>query len=61
MGFLEALTILFIVLKLTGVIAWGWFFVFLPLIISVGTYVLLLIFTGFAIGGAGRRIRKGRK
>jgi len=31
MGFLETLTIVFIVLKLTDVIAWSWWAVFSPL------------------------------
>lgn len=42
MGFLEVLTIIFVVLKLLGVITWSWFFVFLPLIIAVGFYVIVL-------------------
>jgi len=31
-GFFGLLTIVFIILKLTNVIAWSWFFVLLPLI-----------------------------
>lgn len=34
MGFLELLTLIFIVLKLTGVIAWSWWLVLTPLIIA---------------------------
>ena len=37
------LTILFIILKLVGVISWGWFYVFLPTIIEVGIAVLLIV------------------
>lgn len=35
MGLLEALTLIFVVLKLLGVIAWSWWLVFSPLIVSV--------------------------
>jgi hypothetical protein len=43
MGFLEVLTTVFIVLKLTGVIDWSWFLVLLPEIIAVGLYVFWFI------------------
>lgn len=43
MGIAEALTIVFIVLKLTGVIAWSWWLVLLPSIISFSIYTLLII------------------
>ena len=42
MTFLGALTLIFITLKLTGVIAWSWFFVLIPLFVPI----LLLIFAG---------------
>jgi hypothetical protein len=49
-GFLGALTLLFITLKLTGVIGWHWFWVLSPLILpiialivfSIGTLVFFL-------------------
>lgn len=52
MGFTEALTIVFIVLKLLGVISWGWFYVLLPEIIAVALYigVPLVIFLFGLIG-----------
>jgi hypothetical protein len=34
MGFLETLTIVFIVLKLTEVVAWSWWAVFSPMLIG---------------------------
>lgn len=37
------LTLIFLVLKLCGVISWGWFFVFLPIIISVSLWILLIV------------------
>ncbi|MFJ7954622.1 transmembrane Fragile-X-F protein [Lysinibacillus sp. NPDC096418] len=43
MGIAEVLTIVFIVLKLTGVIAWSWWLVLLPSIISFSIYALLII------------------
>lgn len=42
MGILEVLTIIFIVLKLVGVITWSWWIVFLPTIISVSIYVIIV-------------------
>ena len=43
MGFTEILTIIFILLKVFGVISWSWWVVFLPEIIAVALYVLLVI------------------
>lgn len=41
MGILEVLTIIFVVLKLVGVITWSWWIVFLPTIVSVSIYVII--------------------
>lgn len=43
MGFTEILTIVFIVLKLLGVISWGWFYVLLPEIIAGAIYLIIFI------------------
>lgn len=43
MGFLGWLTILFIGLKLTGYIAWSWFWVLSPLIFVFGIIGIILI------------------
>lgn len=43
MGFTELLTIVFVVLKLIGVINWSWWLVVLPEIIGVVFYILILI------------------
>lgn len=43
MGFLEALQIVFIVLKLCHVIAWHWALVFIPAYVSFVLYVLVVI------------------
>lgn len=52
-GFAEALAILFIALKLTGVIAWSWWWVLSPLWISAGI-VLVIGLVIFALSKAGR-------
>lgn len=41
-GFVGLLTIVFIVLKLTRVIAWSWFWVLSPVIFAVIIYVLVV-------------------
>ncbi|KOP80249.1 transmembrane Fragile-X-F protein [Lysinibacillus sp. FJAT-14745] len=43
MGIAEVLTVVFIVLKLTNVIAWSWWLVLLPAIISFSVYALILV------------------
>lgn len=40
MGIAEVLTIVFIVLKLTGVITWSWWLILLPEIIALTLYVI---------------------
>ena len=44
MGFCELLTIVFIVLKLVGIISWSWWLVLLPEIIAVLFYVAIIVF-----------------
>ena len=46
MGFTEVLTIIFIVLKLLGVIDWNWFLVLLPEIIAFAFYILVIVIVG---------------
>lgn len=43
MGFAEILTIIFIVLKLTGTITWSWVQVFIPEIIALLLYAAIVI------------------
>ena len=45
MGFTEILTVVFIVLKLLGVISWSWWIVLLPEIIASVLY-LIVFFMG---------------
>lgn len=42
-GFFGLLTIAFVVLKLTGVIAWSWFWVFSPAIFAFGLGLTIFI------------------
>ena len=37
------LTILFVILKLTGVIAWPWFWVLFPLILDLSLALIILV------------------
>lgn len=43
LGIAEVLTIVFVVLKLSGVITWSWSLVLLPAIISFSMYALILV------------------
>ena len=56
LSFLGLLTIVFIILKLTGVIAWSWWFVLLPF---WGTLALWLVFLLVALMAAAVTLVKG--
>ncbi len=43
MGILGVLQVVFLVLKLTGLITWSWPIVLIPLWISLGTIVIFLL------------------
>ena len=43
MGFTEVLTIVFIALKLLGVISWSWWLVLLPEILAFVVYAIMVI------------------
>ena len=45
MGFTEVLTIVFIVLKLIGIINWSWILVLLPEIIMIAIYIIVILVT----------------
>lgn len=47
MKFLNVLTIVFIVLKLTGYIDWNWALVLLPTLIVLGVFVAGVLFIAF--------------
>jgi hypothetical protein len=48
LGFLEVLTIVFVILKALGYVDWSWWVVFSPVIAAVAIYVVL---GGFALIG----------
>ena len=58
MGFTELLTIVFIVLKLLGVISWSWGYVLLPEIIAVAIYLIVFMCGLFGVFSVNRRIEK---
>ena len=43
LGFVDALTLLFIALKLTGCITWSWLWVLSPIWISLGFLAVLVV------------------
>ena len=47
-GVLDVLQIIFIVLKLTGLIDWSWWAVFSPLFISLGLVAIIVIISAIA-------------
>ena len=55
MGLLEALTLIFVVLKLMSIIDWSWFWVLSPLIFAIVLYVALFF------GLLGWAVKKPRK
>jgi len=58
MGFTEVLTIIFVLLKVFGVITWSWWVVFLPEIIAVALYVIILIANIVAVNKTHKSIKK---
>ena len=42
MGFLEVLTIIFVVLKLTSVIDWTWWLIFSPMYVAIVLYTVII-------------------
>ena len=49
MGLTEVLTVVFIALKLTGVIAWPWLLVLSPTLIAVALSCILLLLAAIVI------------
>jgi hypothetical protein len=58
MGFTEILTILFVALKLFGVINWSWWLVCLPEIIALAVYLIVWICALGSINRTHKTIRK---
>ena len=55
---LNILTLIFIVLKLTGSIEWSWFFVLLPTIVDVVLFIVYALIYAIIVV---RRINKKRR
>lgn len=55
MGFISALTLIFIVLKLTGYISWPWMWVLSPVWVSIS--LIAVVFAAILVVG---RIAKGK-
>ncbi len=47
LGFSSILTLIFITLKLCGIINWCWFLVLLPIIIKIGLLIIIFISAKF--------------
>lgn len=47
-GFLQILTLIFVVLKLVGTIAWSWWWVLAPLWIPASILLIILVVTTIA-------------
>lgn len=58
MGFTEVLTIVFVALKLLGVITWAWWIVLLPEILAVAFYLILLLVQIIGFHKVNKSIRK---
>lgn len=59
-GLLNLLTIVFVVLKLVGVITWSWWLVLLPTIIWLDILVLFILFISFMMSLVNRLVEKSR-
>ena len=50
LGLTSVLTIIFVVLKLVGVIDWSWWWVFSPTLIDLGlTIIVLIIYAAYVV------------
>lgn len=56
MGFTELLTIIFIILKVTGTISWSWWLVLLLELIAVVLYMGIFVFAGKKVNDTDRVI-----
>lgn len=58
MGFTEILTIIFVLLKVFGVISWSWWLVLLPEIIAAVIYIVFIVAGLFGFHKTTKRIKK---
>ncbi|MEF2836039.1 MAG: transmembrane Fragile-X-F protein [Clostridia bacterium] len=61
MGFTEVLTIVFIVLKLIGIINWSWILVLLPEIIAVLIYLVVILINFMSYRSLSKEVKAIRK
>lgn len=61
MGFTEVLTIVFIVLKLIGIINWSWILVLLPEIIAVSIYIIVILINFISYRSLNKEVKAIRK
>lgn len=61
MGFFEVLTLVLVVLKLTGSIDWSWWLVLLPEIIAFGLYFVIFFIGGIVAIAGSSNVRKVRR
>lgn len=59
MGFLEILTLVFVLCKLGGIVDWSWWIVLAPEIVAVGLYGLVVALYALAGRSLLRELRKG--
>lgn len=57
MGLVEVLTLIFIVLKLIGILSWSWWLVFSPILIVIGIWLAIWIGITAASILTGREIK----
>ena len=57
-GLCEVLTIIFVILKLVGVIDWSWWWVLSPALIGLGLWLILAAISAIYITRAKRKIDK---
>lgn len=61
MSVLGVLGVIFVTLKLLGVIAWSWWLVLAPFYLIPVIFILLLIFTGGVLAGVGALMNRGER
>jgi membrane protein YdbS with pleckstrin-like domain len=60
LGLSTVLTIIFVVLKLVGVIAWSWWWVFSPILIDIGLTIIVLVIYAIYVAHENKRNNKWR-
>lgn len=60
LGLSAVLTIIFVVLKLVGVIAWSWWWVLSPILIDIGLTIIVLVIYAIYVAHENKRNNKWR-